>query len=217
MTLLKSTLLMGTLIISTVGVAGDWTPLLKGMQENCDFSGHEDQIDEFVKNSKAAPKALQADIVKNTTVYQRAEDGKVVTKKYCEQEDNYCFVERKITLKNAQAFGVPIREIISGGGHEYSEFQIAFANNRFEQILPKFWFNDGDRTWHYGDYFAVVRDSRNDRHFDVPYQDVKKYEADRERYDITKSTPTEVQWNDGAFNYFSVDKKKKTIACSRAV
>lgn len=134
MTLFKSTLLMGTLITSTTGIAGDWTPLLKGMQENCDIYENTDQIDNIVKNSKAAPKALWADIVKKTTVYQSGD--KVVTKKYCEQGGDSCSIEDKITLKNAQAFGMPIREIISVGGYEYSELKIVFADNRFERILP---------------------------------------------------------------------------------
>ncbi len=108
------------------------------MQDNCNIGS---KIHEILDNPKAAPKALQADIVKNTTVYQSGD--KVVSKKYCQRADViHCDVAQKITLKNAQSFGIPIRGICAFEGYGRHETGVVFRNNRFERILPQFWFRD---------------------------------------------------------------------------
>lgn len=202
--------MIGTLIISTASIAGDWTPLL---QENCK-AGKE--IHQIFDNSKAAPKALRADIVKNTTTYLIT-DNKVVSKTYCQREDViHCDVAQKLTLKNAQAFGVPIREIYAFEGYGHHEMGVVFRNNRFERILPQFWFR-GLASWR---LFAIVQDHRDGRVFKIPHQDLKKYESETSgQYDITtKSTPTLTTWQDDVMLYsFFVDKKNKSIACSSGV
>lgn len=173
-------LLLPVLLLTVMpAVAGDWTPLLKGMKQDCNLG---EEIYQLLNKEKSVPKNLKADIVKHDTIYKKYDNNKVVSKKYCDQYEASCYSITTLTLKNATAFGQPIQEIYEVAGWEDGEFGLKFLNKDFVKIIPSFSFHAKDyyndmKSYKIkgGDLLLVVYDAENGRTFEVPYKDINKY------------------------------------------
>lgn len=198
-------------------VAGDWTPLLKGLKQDCNYG---EEIYQLLNKEKNIPKNLKADVIKHDTIYKRYDNDKVVSKKYCDQHEATCYSKTTLTLKNATAFGQPIQEIYKVTGWEDSEFGLKFSNKDFAKILPSFSFNaqEYNEMKSYkikgGDLLLVVYDMENERTLELPYQDINKYSNENRYTKIIQSSPNGVKYE--GF-YFDVNRKGRTLACGSYV
>lgn len=116
---MKFPLLITSLLLATPFLANattDWTPYLKPMQNGCEFPNPTDKL----------PKIYQSSVIKKTTKGNpKAEnDGKGF--------------DTTFHLKNATAFGLPIRAVMYHAGYEDTALLVYFKDNSFTQLRPTF-------------------------------------------------------------------------------
>lgn len=118
-------------ILSTSAFSADWTPYLNSLKNSCDMSGIEKALgkvsinwDKRTYNINQLPKNLKNDIVK------------------------YDFDNEKFILKNATAFGYPLKAISyhSEMGDADPSVYLAFGSDKFVALLSQFTITDGKRT-----------------------------------------------------------------------
>lgn len=116
--MLKPILIAGLLGVNLSAWAVDWTPYLKSMQNECDFSIINVPTKALGDGNKTnIPKSLQPSIV------------------------SYAHTDEKtdVRLKNATAFGQPITRVVTGYLNGDTFFlTVHFANANFTQIKPQF-------------------------------------------------------------------------------
>lgn len=120
---MKKLLVMAMMLIGSSAMAADWTPYLKGMQNNCELS---EETKKILNKDKAIPKALKADVVRHKA------------NNYCEPDSDNCDFSKHLQLKNATAFGHSLKSIVFSEDDFGSYVQLDFANEQFMQLMPSF-------------------------------------------------------------------------------
>lgn len=207
---MKKTILLLALL-STSTLAADWTPYLKGMQDSCKY---EDNIVKIILKEKAIPKELKGDIIKHSL------------------KDNGTGNDGVITLKNATAFGYPLKKI-SFSGYPVSYLQLQFANANGSKLLPKFHLVIGNKTLTAGTKStkAILSEYRYNEHTDKeelvsltqiphPRSDIEFESYVNKGYELgihySIATATTQGWDNSSFefgSYLAFDAKEQTLTC----
>ncbi len=115
--------------------AGDWTPLLKGKQDGCQYH---DFMDILYKEQVVA-KHLKADVVSHK-VKALGDEGGYAT----------------LILKNAKAFGYPLKKITDESNGYIVKFTLHFHQANFDQLLPKFKYTHDNHSITAGSNQALI-------------------------------------------------------------
>lgn len=116
-------LLITLCFLTTSALAADWTPYLKSLQDSCIFN---DNFMDMLSKNKKLPKALQADVVKHTL------------------KNNGYGNDAFLTLKNATAFGFPLKKI-SLEASPRLHLTLQFESVNPATLLPKFYLQQGNQ------------------------------------------------------------------------